>query len=46
MTVQAEQIMTYMLNSKKNFWFLRPMQLFIHGQWWSILSTHRPHVLQ
>ena len=24
----------------KNFLFQKPMQLFIHGQWWSIFNTH------
>jgi hypothetical protein len=36
----------YKLNSKKAFWFLMPIQLFIHGQWWSIAITHLPQTEQ
>ena len=32
--------MTYMSIKIKNFLLKNPTQLFIHGQWWSILSTH------
>ena len=29
-----------MSNNKKYLRFQKPMQLFIHGQWWSMFSTH------
>ena len=29
-----------MRSNKKNFLFQKPMQLLIHGQWWSMLRTH------
>jgi len=30
----------------KNLWVFSPIQLPVHGQWWSILMTHCPHMLQ
>ena len=40
MTVMYTIISTYISNSRKYFLFQKPTQLLIHGQWWSILSTH------
>jgi len=36
----------YILNSMKAFWFFKPIQLFIQGQWWSIAMTHLPQIEQ
>ena len=30
----------------KCFWLFAPMQLFIQGQWWSILTIHRLQMRQ
>jgi len=37
---------TYIKSRIKNFRFQNPMQLFIQGQWWSMLSTQRLHAEQ
>ena len=41
---QASQV--YPASSRKYFWFWKPMQLLIQGQWWSYRSTHLLHRMQ
>lgn len=44
--VRKHMITTYTRNRTKNFMLRYPMQLFTHGQWWSMRTMHLLHWLQ
>lgn len=39
-------IVIYRVNKKKDFWFLYPIQFWVHMQWWSSFIIQCPQVLQ
>lgn len=45
MKAKRQSVKTYIRNRRKYFILYIPTQLFIHGQWWSILRIHRLQTL-